>query len=97
MPAQTRRHVQVGLLPPEQRNARVPTGLIVANELEILGSHGMQAHRYPQMLDMIVAGAFQPKMLIGRTIGLDEAARTLVKMDLFNETGVTVIDEFTQG
>ena len=90
------RHVQVGLLSPEQRNARVPTGLIVANELEILGSHGMQAHRYPQMLDMIVAGALQPKMLIGRTIGLDEAARALVKMDLFNETGVTVIDEFAQ-
>ena len=38
-------HVQVGLLAPDERDARIPTGLVVANELEILGSHGMQAHR----------------------------------------------------
>jgi len=88
------RHVQVGLLSPEQRNARVPTGLIVANELEILGSHGMQAHRYPQMLDMIVNGDLKPQRLIGQTIKLEQAAEVLVNMDRFNETGVTVIDKF---
>jgi alcohol dehydrogenase len=88
------RHVQVGLLSPEQRNARVPTGLIVANELEILGSHGMQAHRYPQMLDMISSGRLSPEKLIGRTISLDQAAEALVQMDSFSETGVAVIDEF---
>jgi alcohol dehydrogenase len=88
------RHVQVGLLSPEQRNARVPTGLIVANELEILGSHGMQAHRYPQMLAMTVDGRLKPEKLVGRTISLDEASEALVKMDSFNETGVTVINAF---
>jgi len=88
------RHVQVGLLAPEQSDARVPTGLIVANELEILGSHGMQAHRYPLMLEMIVSGALQPEKLVGRTINLDEAAEALVKMDRFNETGVAVINQF---
>jgi alcohol dehydrogenase len=88
------RHVQVGLLSPEQRNARVPTGLIVANELEILGSHGMQAHRYPQMLDMISSGRLYPKKLIGRTISLDQAAQALVQMDSFSETGVAVVDQF---
>ena len=31
----------------------VPMPLIIANELEILGSHGMQAHRYPEMFDLI--------------------------------------------
>jgi len=86
------RHVQVGLLSPEQRNAKVPTGLIVANELEMLGSHGMQAHRYPQMLEMIRAGQLQPQKLIGRTIDLDTAAEVLVSMNEFNETGVTVIN-----
>jgi alcohol dehydrogenase len=89
------RHVQVGLLSPKQRNARVPTGLIVANELEILGSHGMQAHRYPQMLEMITSGRLQPERLIGRTISLDQAADALVNMDSFVETGVAVINEFT--
>jgi alcohol dehydrogenase len=91
------RHVQVGLLPPQERNARIPTGLVVANELEILGSHGMQAHRYPQMLAMIAEGSLQPDKLIGRTIGLDEAAEALVNMDRFDGVGVTVINEFGRG
>jgi alcohol dehydrogenase len=69
----------------------VPTGLIVANELEILGSHGMQAHRYPQMLEMISAGKLHPEKLIGKTIGLDQGPEALVGMDSFNGTGVTVI------
>ena len=85
------KHIQVGLLAPEQRDARVPTGLIVAGELEILGSHGMQAHRYPHMLEMISSGRLSPEKLIGRTISLDQAAEALVNMDSFRETGVTVI------
>ena len=88
------RHVQVGLLAPQERDAPIPTGLVVANELEILGSHGMQAHRYPQMLEMMAAGLLQPQKLIGRTIGLDEAPQALVAMDRFAEVGVTVIDAF---
>ena len=62
--------------------------------LEILGSHGMQANRYPQMLEMIVEGYLHPQKLIGQTIKLDKAAEALVNMDSFNETGVTVINEF---
>jgi alcohol dehydrogenase len=88
------RHVQVGLLAPDERNARIPTGLVVANELEILGSHGMQAHRYPQMLEMMAAGSLQPQKLIGQTIGLEDAPAALVAMDRFAEVGVTVIDAF---
>jgi len=85
------KHIQVGLLSPAQRNAPVPTGLIVANELEILGSHGMQAHRYPQMLEMISAGKLHPEKLIGKTINLDQGAEALVSMDGFHGTGVTII------
>jgi alcohol dehydrogenase len=88
------RHVQVGLLAPDERNARIPTGLVVANELEILGSHGMQAHRYPQMLEMMAAGSLQPQKLIGQTIGLEDAPAALVAMERFAEVGVTVIDGF---
>lgn len=88
------RHLQVGLLAPTERDAPIPTGLVVANELEIYGSHGMQAHRYPQMLSMITEGRLQPQRLVGRTIGLDRAADALVRMDRFDEVGVTVIDTF---
>jgi len=88
------RHVQVGLLAPQERDARIPTGLVVANELEILGSHGMQAHRYPQMLELIEDGKLQPEKLLGRTISLDEAAGALMAMDRFEGVGVTIIDAF---
>jgi len=88
------RHVQVGLLEPHERDVRIPSGLVVANELEILGSHGMQAHRYPEMLRMMAEGSLHPARLIGQTISLDEAARELVAMDRFSGAGVTVIDTF---
>jgi alcohol dehydrogenase len=88
------KHIQVGLLPPAQTNARVPTGLIVARELELIGSHGMQAHRYPQMLDMITNGLLSPDQLIGQTVDLKTAAGMLVCMDQFTGTGVTIIKPY---
>jgi len=88
------RHLQVGLLAPEERDVPIPTGRVVADELEIYGSHGMQAHRYPAMLELITAGRLQPERLIGRTIALDAAAEALVAMDQFGDVGVTVIDRF---
>jgi alcohol dehydrogenase len=89
------KHVQVGLLPPEKSNAPVPTGLIVANELEILGSHGIQAHRYPSLLKMITEGLLEPEKLIGRTMSLEEAAGELVRMDQYSGTGISVITDFS--
>jgi alcohol dehydrogenase len=88
------RHLQVGLLAPDERDARIPMGPVVANELQVIGSHGMQAHRYPQLLAMITEGTLRPEQLIGRTIGLDQAAEALVTMDRFSNPGVTVIDAF---
>lgn len=86
------RHVQVGLLSPEHRDARVPSGLIIANELEIIGSHGMQASRYPAMLDMILQGRLRPQALIGNTINLDQATDALMNMDSFSDKGVTIVN-----
>jgi len=69
-------------------------GKVLANELEILGSHGMQAHRYTDMLAMIAAGDLAPERLIGKTICLEDAIAELVSMDKFSNKGVTVITEF---
>jgi D-arabinose 1-dehydrogenase-like Zn-dependent alcohol dehydrogenase len=44
------RHVQIGLLP---EPPRVPMDLVIARELELLGSHGMAAHAYPEMLVLV--------------------------------------------
>ena len=88
------RHIQVGLLSPGQHKAKVPTDLIVAGELEILGSHGIQAYRYQQLIPMILEGTLQPGKLIGRNLNLEEAADALVQLDRFSETGVAVITRF---
>ena len=88
------RHIQVGLMMADHRHARVPMDQVIANELEILGSHGMQAHKYPDMLAMIRAGKLHPEKLIGRTIRLEEAPAALTTMDHHTGTGVTVIDRF---
>jgi len=74
------RHVQVGLLFGPDSATPLPLDLIVAQELEVYGSHGMAAADYPPMLSMIAAGELQPQHLVGRTIDLEEAAEALVAM-----------------
>lgn len=86
------KHIQVGLMMGGDQNAPIPLDKIISDELEFLGSHGMQAHKYPEMLAMIKAGKLSPDKLIGKTITLEETPDALVSMDRFPGTGVTVID-----
>ena len=88
------KHIQVGLMVADHRHPAVPMDKVIANELEILGSHGMQAHKYSALLAMIQAGKLFPEKLIGKTISLDESLDELANMDSFSGTGVTVIDSF---
>ncbi|MEN3538160.1 zinc-dependent alcohol dehydrogenase family protein [Microbispora sp. ZYX-F-249] len=80
------RHVQVGLLPGE---TSLPMGRVIAHELEIVGSHGMAAHAYPPMLELIAAGVLRPDLLVTRTIGLDDAPDALTRPGA--SAGVTMI------
>lgn len=88
------RHVQVGLMLAGERHPAVPMDRVIADELEIRGSHGMQAHRYGAMLELIRARRLQPQRLVGRTITLEQAAVELPAMATFPGVGVTVIDRF---
>lgn len=88
------KHIQVGIMEAEFHNTSIPMGLVIAHELEIYGSHGMQAHKYPAMLEMIQQGKLEPKKLIGKTISLEESVEELINMNNFSGTGVTVIDRF---
>jgi alcohol dehydrogenase len=88
------KHIQVGLMATEHRHPIVPMDKIIANELEILGSHGIQAHKYPEVFQMIRAGKLHPERLIGKTISLEESLEALVTMDSFPGAGVRVIDRF---
>ncbi len=88
------RHVQIGLLAGEDHRPRLPMEMVIANELEIVGSHGLQAHCYPEMLELIGSGLLEPQRLIGKTVTLDEAPGELEAMADFGATGITVIDRF---
>jgi alcohol dehydrogenase len=88
------RHVQIGLLAGTDHRPRIPMDKVISNELEIVGSHGMQAHCYPEMLELISSGVLQPQRLIGKTVGLEEAPGELEAMADFAATGITVIDRF---
>jgi len=88
------RHVQVGLLAGDDFRPPLPMERVIGNELEIVGSHGMQAHRYQDMLGMITAGKLEPQRLIGKTVPLEEAPQELQGMIDFGAVGITVIDRF---
>jgi alcohol dehydrogenase len=87
------RHVQVGLMLAEHAAPSIPMARVIAYELELRGSHGMQAHRYEAMLAMIRSGRLAPGKLVGRTIRLEESIEALTSMDRFEGAGVTVVDE----
>ena len=88
------KHVQVGLMLGDHTTPAVPMSKVIAHELEILGSHGMQAHRYGPMLDMIRAGKLQPGRMVRREISLSASIKALTNMNRFEGTGVTVITDF---
>jgi D-arabinose 1-dehydrogenase-like Zn-dependent alcohol dehydrogenase len=82
------RHVQIGLLP---EPAAVPMDVVIVRELSVLGSHGLAAHAYPAMLDLVATGRLDPARLITRRIGLDAVPEALAAMSTSSPTGVTVI------
>ena len=88
------KHIQVGLMVGNHQHPAIPMDKVIANELEILGSHGMQAFRYAEMLSLIRSGRLSPEKLIGKTINLEESLEELVNTDNLKGTGVTVINEF---
>ncbi|MDT4870858.1 L-threonine 3-dehydrogenase [compost metagenome] len=88
------KHVQVGLMLGEHSTPAVPMSRVIAHELEILGSHGMQAHRYGAMLAMMESGKLSPEKLVGEKISLAQSIDALMNMDRFAVAGATVVTEF---
>jgi alcohol dehydrogenase len=84
------RHVQAGLL--LGGATPLPMDVVVAQELEIYGSHGMAAADYPPLLSLVADGTLRPDLLIGKVIGLADAPAALTAMDHpATEAGMTVI------
>lgn len=86
------RHVQIGLMMADAATPPIPMDRVVAWELEILGSHGMAAHEYPEMLARVADGRLRPGRLIGRTIDLDAVPEALAALGgPATNPGMTVI------
>ncbi|WP_432945998.1 zinc-binding dehydrogenase [Kribbella sp. CA-253562] len=82
------RHLQVGLLP---SGVQLDVSRLIGQELQWLGSHGMAAHTYPEMLDLVASGVLRPQDLITRTITLDDVPAALDELTTGTPAGVTVI------
>jgi len=88
------RHVQIGLMLGEHSTPAIPMAQVIGHELEIYGSHGMQAWRYDAMLDMLKTGKMKPQQLISKRISLAAAIPALMTMDKAETPGISVITTF---
>ena len=87
------RHVQVGLLVGPDASPPVDMGRVLGQELQLLGSHGMPASDYSEMLARIADGTLDPARLLRDRIGLAEAGPRLAALGLpgAGAGGMTVI------
>lgn len=84
------RHVQVGLM--ENENTSIPMQRVISHELEILGSHGIQALRYQEIFDWIAEGKINPRKIVSGIISLPQAPRILERIAQQPPLGVVIID-----
>lgn len=86
------RHVQVGLLPAGTATDPVPMHRVVSRELEVLGSHGLAAHDYPELLALVSSGRLRPELMVGRTIELDDVPAAFALIGTPDQpAGITLI------
>jgi alcohol dehydrogenase len=89
------RHIQVGLMVGDDVAPVIPMWRLHSYEIELYGSHGMQARRYPRMLEMIADGRLDPASLVTRTFDLQSGVEHLTSMATFPGTGFAVITDFS--
>jgi alcohol dehydrogenase len=89
------KHLQVGLLPATAgKHPEIPMDLVIANELRLIGSHGMQAHRYESIFRLLENKAITLEQLITKTISLEEVPDELTQLNLDTTPGISVITMF---
>ena len=89
------RHIQVGLTTGAERGeVAIPTDIMVAKELRMIGCHGMPRPRYAELVAMVGRGVLRPQDLIGQRVTIDEASNVLSGMTGFENVGFSVITEW---
>jgi D-arabinose 1-dehydrogenase-like Zn-dependent alcohol dehydrogenase len=89
------RHLRLGTSSKKQGGTiPLPVDLFVFRELELVGSFGMQAARYPEMLRMVESGKLHPRRLVTGTVPIDEAGSVLHRMGSYDTVGMQVITQW---
>lgn len=86
------KHIQLGLLLTDSGLTPMAMSRVIAWELEIIGSHGMAAKDYPEMLSLIESGKLDPRKFIKKRISLAEAPEALKGMHSQIQDGITIIN-----
>ena len=58
--------MQAGLL--EARSTALPMATVIMKELEVLGTKGMSARQYPELMDLILDSGMDLGLLVQRTM-----------------------------
>jgi D-arabinose 1-dehydrogenase-like Zn-dependent alcohol dehydrogenase len=74
------RHVQVGLLLGGDADPSLPMGRVIGLELQLLGSHGLAAGEYRELLREIADGHLDPAAHLGSIIGLEDLPDALTAL-----------------
>jgi D-arabinose 1-dehydrogenase-like Zn-dependent alcohol dehydrogenase len=89
------RHVRLGASnKKDQGKIALPVDLILFRELSIVGSFGMQAARFPEMLRLVGSRKLNPGLMIGERIPLDKTGDVLASMKSYEPVAMSVITRF---
>ena len=88
-------HVQIGLTTQdEQGMVSVPTDVMTMQEIEFIGSFGMQPTHYDEIFRMVERDKLDPSKVVSETVPLDDVSEKLDAMSDYGTMGIPVIDEF---
>lgn len=88
------KHVQVGLMTGKDEKVEISMPEIIANELEILGSHGMQAHKYSELFELIRNSTIDLHSMISETITLEQLPHYLPALEKRSNPGIVLLNSF---
>ncbi len=89
------RHLRLGGSNKKERGEiALPVDVILFRELSLIGSFGMQAARFPEMLGMVEAGRLAPKRLVGDRVGLDQVGGVIASMAGYETVAMSVVTRF---
>jgi len=78
----------------ENGEITIPVDMFTFRELTMVGSFGMQAARFPEMLELIAAGKISPSALVGGTVSLEDTGDVIESMASYDTVAMKVINRF---